>query len=110
MTVCIAAACDNGEAIVTATDGLVTVGDVTGESVIAKMQWKGDWQFMYAGIGANFDLVMEEISDFCLDHRDALSRRQIQQTVKEAYQKVRSRLCSFEVLSPFNLTLGGCRR
>ena len=41
MTVCIAAACDDGERIVTATDGLLSTGDVTGESIIAKMRLDG---------------------------------------------------------------------
>jgi len=105
MTVCIAAMCDNGGRIVTATDGLVSLGNVTGECVLARTEWKGDWQFMYAGCGANFSLVMEEIENACVQDQDALSRRRIQETVRKAYRTIVSRLSSFEVLSPFDLTM-----
>src|SRR5690349_3263884 len=104
MTVCIAAACDGGQRIVTATDGLLSLGDVTGECVAAKMIWFGDWQFMYAGVGSNFAMVTEEISHTIQDDPECLPRRNLQETVRRCYRKVYSRLCSFEVLNPFDLT------
>lgn len=105
MTVCIAAACEDGEKIVTATDGLLSLGDVTGECLPGKMRWFGDWQFMYAGTPATFALVMEEISKTHVGDSEALSRLRIQGTVLEAYRAVRSRLASFEVLSPFGISI-----
>lgn len=105
MTVCIAAACEDGEKIVTATDGLLSLGDVTGECLPGKMRWFGDWQFMYAGTPATFALVMEEISKTHIGDSEALSRLRIQGTVLEAYRAVRSRLASFEVLSPFGISI-----
>jgi ATP-dependent protease HslVU (ClpYQ) peptidase subunit len=105
VTVCIAAACDNGERLVTATDGLVSVGDVTGEAISGKMFWYGDWQFMYAGTPANFAMIEEEIVNVSLDDPTALSRRRVHETVRRAYQKVRARLASFDFLSPFDMTM-----
>ena len=105
MTVCIAAACDNGERIVTATDGLLSMGDVTGEGIPGKMLWYGDWQFMYAGTPSIFSLVMEEIENASINDPQVLSRRHVQETILHAYQKVRSRLASFPFLSPFNMTI-----
>lgn len=105
MTVCIAAACNNGELVVTATDGLLSLGDVTGECVVGKMLWYGDWQLLHAGTPATFSLVMEEITKAHVGDSEALSRLRVQETVRKAYQTVRSRMASFELLSPFNITM-----
>ena len=105
MTVCIAAVCNNGERIVTATDGLVSMAGVTGEAIPGKMMWYGDWQFMYAGIPANFAMVCEEIRHSEVNGYDALSRANLLQTVRAAYQKTKSKLASFEILSPFDMTI-----
>lgn len=105
MTVCIAATCDNGDRIVSATDGLLSLGDVTGEAVPGKMLWYRDWQFMYAGTPANFSMVSEEIESVGMDDPEALSRRRVQETVRQAYRKVYSRLASCDSLNPFDMTL-----
>lgn len=105
MTVCIAAACEGGERIVTASDGLFSLGDVTGETVLAKMLWLGDWQFMYAGIPANFSMVYEEITTMGLEDPDVLSRRRVQETIRQAFRRVCARYASFEHLLPFNMTI-----
>ena len=105
MTVCIAATCDNGENIVTATDGLLSAGDVTGDIILGKMLWYGDWLFLYAGIPAYFNLIMEEVEAMGADNHDALSRRRIQQTVRVAYRKFAARLSSRESLDPFDMTM-----
>jgi hypothetical protein len=105
MTVCIAAASDNGEYMVTATDGLLSAGDVTGESVIAKMLWMGDWQFMYAGLPAYFSLINEEMEKIYFDNPEAFSRRNVQETVRRAYRVVCSRIASADSLNPFDMTM-----
>jgi len=105
MTVCIAATCDNGERIVTATDGLLSLGDVTGDSLPGKMLWYKDWQFMYAGTPANFSLITEEIEAMGMDDPDSLSRRNIQNTARTAYRKFCSRFSSCDALDPFDMTM-----
>jgi hypothetical protein len=105
MTVCIAAACDSGERIVTATDSLLNLGDVVGECVPAKMMWFGDWHFLFAGNPANFGMISEELSDISVSDPNALLRPRITKTVLEAYRKLRAQVSSFEVLSPFNVTM-----
>lgn len=105
MTVCIAAACDHGRRIVTANDSLLSMGDVTGECLPAKMVCYGDWLFMYAGTPANFGMVSQEISEIAVKDTEALSRRRVQETVRRTYRKVYSRLCSFDVLNPFDMTM-----
>jgi hypothetical protein len=72
---------------------------------VAKVQWYGDWQFMYAGTPSNLALVIEDIEVLSIDHPEALSRRHLQETVLRAYQMVRSRLASFRFLSPFDMTM-----
>jgi hypothetical protein len=69
------------------------------------MLWYGDWLFLYAGIPAYFNLIMEEIEGTGMDDRDALSRRRIQQTVRLAYRKFSARLSSREALDPFDMTM-----
>ena len=49
MTVCIAAMCGGGRKIVSATDGLVTLGGITADILAGKLRWFGDWQIAYAG-------------------------------------------------------------
>jgi hypothetical protein len=105
MTVCIAAACENGTKMVTATDGLLSMGDVTGDVVPGKMLWYKDWQLMYAGVPANFSMISEEITKVGMDDPDALSRRRMPDTVRQAYVRVRSNLASFRHLSAINLSL-----
>lgn len=110
MTLCIAAMCDGGKSIVTATDGLISFGDVVGECVLAKMQWLGDWQVMYAGAPSRFSLMIEEIESACLDDPGALSRRHIQDTARQAFRKVWSVAASWELLNPFNVTMEEFKR
>jgi len=106
MTVCIAAACDNGDRIVTATDGLLSLGDVTaGDTIPGKMLWYKDWQFMYAGTPANFSLVVEEVERTGMNDHEALSRPNVQETVRAAYRKFCARYSSSDALDPFDMTM-----
>ena len=40
MTVCIAAACDGGEKVICATDGLLSYGPVVGDTMLGKFAWR----------------------------------------------------------------------
>lgn len=105
MTVCIAATCDNGQQLVTATDGLLSMGDVTEDSLAGKMLWLGEWQFLYAGTPANFAMVTEEMDNIILGNPEAASRRHIQETVRRAFRKACARLASCDSLNPFDMTI-----
>jgi len=105
LTVCIAAACEDGKTIVSATDGLVSLGAATGENVLGKIQWFGPWQFMYSGVPSNFSMVYEEIVNMYAEDKSLLSRMKVQETVKRAYSQVVSRLSSFPVLNPLGMTM-----
>ena len=106
MTVCIAAACDGGTRIVTATDGMISVGEVSADTITEKMFWLGDWQFLYAGTPANISLISENIDEAGMsDPNLRLTRRNIQSVVSKAYKKFVGELSSFDVLNAFGMTL-----
>jgi hypothetical protein len=77
MTVCIAAGCEGGKRIVTATDGTLSAGSVTADTLLGKMFWLGDWQFMYAGTPANVALISGIIEEMSIDDPEVMSRRKI---------------------------------
>src|SRR5580704_17494044 len=103
MTVCIAAACAGGKKIVTATDGMLSAGDVTADSLVGKMFWMGEWLFMYAGTPANIALISGMIEEMCIDDPEVLSRRKIQRSVATAYRRFVANFSSFEALSAFDM-------
>jgi ATP-dependent protease HslVU (ClpYQ) peptidase subunit len=105
MTVCIAAICDQGRRIVTATDRMLSTSDVTMESLAGKMSWMAGWQFMYAGIPANIDLVSSRIFEGITDDPATASPREIKRTVLAGYRWRAAELDSFEILRPFDMTL-----
>jgi ATP-dependent protease HslVU (ClpYQ) peptidase subunit len=110
VTICIAAACDNGKMIVAATDGLLSLGDVTGDNLIAKVIWKGEWQFMYAGLPGNIAMILGELDEMVADNPEWISRRKVQGTIKAAFRKFVANYSSFELLSPFDMTLDEFKR
>lgn len=110
MTVCIAAACGNGDTIVTATDGQLSTIDAYGDIVPGKMLWHGPWQFMYAGLPEHFAMIEEEVGYIVLDNAEAFSRRNVQETVRRAYRRVSSRFASFDSLGPFDMTMEDLKR
>lgn len=105
MTVCIAAACDQGRKVVTATDGLLSLGDITADSMPGKMLWYKDWQFLYAGTPANFGWVIDRIEESGIKDPASLSRSRVQDTVRKAFQGFISRQSSCDALDPFNMTM-----
>jgi hypothetical protein len=105
MTVCIAAACDGGKRVVTATDGMLAAGSATADTLLGKMFWLGDWQFMYAGTPANVALISGIIEEMSIDDPEVMSRRKIQHSVSKAYRKFVANFSSFETLNAFDMTL-----
>lgn len=105
MTVCIAAACENGEFVVSATDGLLSDEITSGESALAKMWWHGPWLFMYAGTAGAVGLIDEEICNAVLADKDALGREKILKTARSSFRRVRSHYSSFDALSPFDMDI-----
>ena len=103
MTVCIAAACDNGERIVTATDCLLSMDGLTSDTLAGKVMWLGEWQVMYAGTPANTALITREIEELTIDAPDLMSRRHIQSTIAKAFGRFFNKASTFEALLPFGI-------
>lgn len=53
--------CEGGRKIVSATDGLLTLGGVTSDVLVGKMVWFHGWQISYAGNTGNTGLILEEL-------------------------------------------------
>lgn len=100
MTVCIAAMCENGKKIVTATDGLVTLGGVTADLVPGKFRWFCDWLISLAGSTGNAGLFLEELRLMELADPTVMGRNRIQETLRFAYNSFRSKLAAHSVLGP----------
>src|SRR2546430_2491431 len=97
MTVCIAAACDNGERAVIATDGLLSCAGVIADSIPGKVIWLDDWLIMYAGEPGNVKLIFEEIHKALAGKK--ITRQNVQQLVSKAYQSRRANYLTNAVLS-----------
>jgi hypothetical protein len=105
MTVCIAAACEGGQRVVTATDGMLSYGELAADVTVNKMMWFGPWHFLFAGELGEADLVMEEIRHLIAKDESSFSREKIQSTVKIAYQKRHAQWSSDKVLAPYGIDL-----
>jgi hypothetical protein len=110
VTVCIAAACEQGRRVVTATDGMLSYGELAADVTAPKMMWFGPWQFLFAGELGEADLVMEEIRLLIARKPAALSRENIQSTVRTAYKRRLGQWCADRVLSPYDLELNEFKR
>jgi len=114
VTVCIAAACRNGEYVVSATDGALSLGGEAMDLALAKMYWfsnnKNAWQFMYSGAPSNVDLILENIRQVLLSDTKALTRERIQKTVKQAFKKFMSEWVADYVLAPYNMSMEEFKR
>src|SRR5437868_7039070 len=78
VTVCIAAACEGGKKLVSATDGLLTLGGITADVLLAKMTWFDDWLFLYAGATSNVGLILEELRQILVRDPEMVTREHIQ--------------------------------
>jgi 20S proteasome alpha/beta subunit len=103
MTVCIAAACDEGARVVMATDGLLSYGPVTADNMISKFTWLDDWCCMFAGEPSNVEMIFEELDD--LAPGEKLTRANIKKLLLAAYQRRQGKWLAAKVLSPYDLSL-----
>jgi ATP-dependent protease HslVU (ClpYQ) peptidase subunit len=104
LTVCIAASCDDGKFIVSATDGLLTLGDITADAMSGgKMVWINGWQFMFAGEPSNAQMIFDEMHE--LGKEKPLARDNIKRLLSRAFKKRMSDCLSSLVLSPFDMTM-----
>jgi hypothetical protein len=101
VTVCIAVACKSGEYVVSCTDGALSQGGETFDSTLTKMAYFDDWQLMYAGEPSNADLIMENIRH----ETHALTRQNIQATIRRAYRQRLAQWVSDFVLAPYGMEL-----
>jgi hypothetical protein len=85
MTVCIAAACEQGKHVVTASDGLLSYAGITADVLTGKTYWYGDWQFLYAGTPSQVGLILKELRKIHTKEDDALSRGNIQESVRRSF-------------------------
>lgn len=103
MTVCIAAASNDGRFVVTATDGQLTFGEITAGVMLGKRVWFDDWQCMYAGEPANSQMIFEEMHTI---HSDKpLARENVKTVMLTAYRKRMSDCLSASVLAPYDLSM-----
>lgn len=105
MTVCIAAVCEGGKQAVCATDGLLSLGGITADTMLSKMRFINEWLFMYAGTPSQSQLIFEEISFVHKEIGEPLNRENIQGIVREAYRRRRGEISSAPILGPFGLSL-----
>jgi ATP-dependent protease HslVU (ClpYQ) peptidase subunit len=103
LTVCIAAASNDGRFVVTATDGQLTFGEITADVMLGKRVWFDDWQCMYAGEPANCQMIFEEMHT--VHSGQPLTRENIKTVMLTAYRKRMSASLSASVLAPYDLSM-----
>ena len=87
VTVCIAAACNDGREVIIATDGMASYGEITADVDLPKLVVLGDWVFLYAGSSSHADLILEQMRIAAAKDADSLSREKIHSTVRGAYKQ-----------------------
>jgi hypothetical protein len=110
MTVCIAAACCNGEFVISATDGALSQSGETFDLAVTKMVWFDDWQFMYAGTPSDADLILQNVRDAIHATPHALSSQNIQRTVRQAFKKRQAQWTADYVLSGYDMEMDEFKR
>lgn len=101
MTTCVAAVCDEGNAIVLVADKMIGMGYVESELEITKMrQIHPEWWMLFAGddIASIFDIV--DYAKAELDQRKPASIAQIQNAVKGAFVRKRKEDAEALYLTP----------
>jgi 20S proteasome alpha/beta subunit len=106
VTVCVAAICERGDVVVSATDAATSVGEISSDNNLPKMILLGDWLFMYAGEPSNADLLLEEIRPL----GGKITRANIRSVVHKAFQRRASRWASDEILMPFDMDIDEFKR
>lgn len=108
VTVCIAASCEDGRIIVSATDGQLTYGDITADAMSGKMVWINEWQIMFAGDPANAQMIFQEVVRVAKD--GSLTYENIRETISAAYKKRMADCLASSVLAPYAMTLDDFKR
>ncbi len=103
MTVCIAAACDEGSKVVCATDGLLSLGPVTADNLLSKFIWLDDWLCMFAGDPSNTEMILEELS-IIAGPEQKLTRGNIKPLFAGAYQSRLEKWLANRILAPWGLS------
>lgn len=104
MTIGIAAICNQGRNIICATDGMLSA-EVSVDLSTFKMQWLGEWLFLYSGTLSNADLIMEEVRQEAFRDPQILSRERIQPLLRRAYKKRFAQWAADRNLAPYDLEM-----
>jgi hypothetical protein len=105
VTVCIAAASENGRYIVSAVDAMLSYGNVQGDVGAHKIMWMSDWQLMFAGDLANGNMVREELANLFIADSGYCTRARIQDAVCIAYKKRMAAWSANRFLMQYQLTM-----
>src|SRR5713226_5614705 len=106
MTVCIAAICDRGQAIVSCADRLISVADssVSGDSVVIKgLRFHGNWVAMIAGNDVSSAEPMLRSVAQALPPANADNVDEMMATFRSVYRAERVRRAEGEVLSSYGM-------
>src|ERR1700682_1700822 len=104
MTAGVAAACDSGRKVVCATDGLLSYGSITADTLLAgKFTWLDDWCCLFAGKPSHVEMIFEKLDEIA--HGEKLTRRNIKPLIRQAYQKRMADCLTASVLSPYDVTM-----
>ena len=104
MTVCVAASCENGRIIVSATDGQLTYGDITADVMSGKIVWIGEWELMFAGDPANAKMIFEQVVRYCRENEQQLTHENVKTVLTTAYKKRMADCLASAVLAPYDMT------
>src|SRR5271157_1303312 len=104
VTIGIAAICNQGRNIICATDGMLSA-EVSVDLSTFKMQWLGEWLFLYSGTLSNADLIMEEVRQEAFRDPKVLSRERIQPLLRRAYKKRFAQWAADRNLAPYDLEM-----
>lgn len=105
VTVCIAAVCEQGRVIVTATDGAISYDGQRFDIHLAKMMWLGDWLFLYAGQVGNWELMMQDMALLSQKDPACLSHERIADTVHRAFERRLAAWASDPLLMPLGTNI-----
>jgi hypothetical protein len=110
MTVCIGAICENGRAIVTATDRMISCGDYTsGDSIADKgSRFHKNWAVLFAGEVSAVDPVIRAAGRTLSRCHGTLS--EVKDAFRAAYQREEARRREDKVLSVLGYSMASFRR
>jgi len=84
------------------------------DTSLAKMYWftnsQNSWQFLWAGLPSNTDLILENVRQELLTNTKALTRERIQHTVRKAYRKRLVEWIADYALAPYDMSMAEFKR